>query len=153
MSVGGEQWSWGAVPTGDGATRFRLWAPGQRRLYLKSEKTGAPLAMHAVGDGWFERVTDAVKTGAGYRFVLESGEAVPDPASRAQFGDVHGASVLVDHDSYVWAETRWRGRPWHEADRRTRTRQRSCCRWFRTGVWFPGTDGLRRRRGTPIEMS
>ena len=115
MSVGGEQWSWGAVPTADGATRFRLWAPGQRRLYLKSETTGATLAMHAVGDGWFERVTDAVKIGAGYRFVLESGEAVPDPASRAQFGDVHGASVVVDHDSYVWAETGWRGRPWHEA--------------------------------------
>ena len=115
MSVGGEQWSWGAVPRGDGATRFRLWAPGQKRVHVRSEAIGAALQMDAIGEGWFERVTDAVKVGAGYRFVLESGELVPDPASRAQFSDVHGASVVVDHDSYSWAEAGWRGRPWHEA--------------------------------------
>ncbi len=115
MIVGSEQWSWGAVPRGDGATRFRLWAPGQRRVRVRSEATGETLAMDAVGEGWFERVTDAVKVGVGYRFVLENDEVVPDPASRAQLSNVHGASVVVDHNNYAWAEAEWRGRPWHEA--------------------------------------
>ena len=39
---------------------------------------------------------------------------VPDPASRAQDGDVHGASIVVDPDAYAWRCAQWRGRPWHE---------------------------------------
>ena len=39
---------------------------------------------------------------------------VPDPASRAQAGDVHGASVVVDPSAYRWRNEQWRGRPWKE---------------------------------------
>ena len=65
-------------------------------------------------DGWFE--TEA-ECGAGtkYHYVLQDGTAVPDPASRGQYGDVHGESIVVDPQSYRWRETNWRGRPWHEA--------------------------------------
>ncbi|GLQ54156.1 malto-oligosyltrehalose trehalohydrolase [Devosia nitrariae] len=42
------------------------------------------------------------------------GDRIPDPASRLQHDDVHGPSVLVDHDTYAWGVP-WTGRPWHEA--------------------------------------
>ena len=38
----------------------------------------------------------------------------PIPPSRAQHGDVHGASIVVDPPSYHWRHPDWRGRPWHE---------------------------------------
>jgi malto-oligosyltrehalose trehalohydrolase len=51
---------------------------------------------------------------ARYRYRLASGEAIPDPASRAQIDDVHGFSVVVDPRAYRWRHPDWRGRPWHE---------------------------------------
>ena len=38
-----------------------------------------------------------------------------DPAARAQVGDVHGPSRLVDPAAYRWRTGGWRGRPWEEA--------------------------------------
>ena len=49
-----------------------------------------------------------------YRYLLGSGLAVPDPASRSQADDVHGPSVVVDPRAYRWRNPSWRGRPWHE---------------------------------------
>ncbi len=39
---------------------------------------------------------------------------MPDPASRFQPEDVHGASVVVDPRAYAWQQPDWCGRPWHE---------------------------------------
>ena len=50
-----------------------------------------------------------------YSFVLADGMRVPDPAARAQIGDVHGPSRLVDPHAYAWRTRGWRGRPWEEA--------------------------------------
>jgi len=40
---------------------------------------------------------------------------VPDPAARAQQGDVHGPSLLIDPHGYGWESWNWQGRPWEEA--------------------------------------
>jgi maltooligosyltrehalose trehalohydrolase len=40
---------------------------------------------------------------------------VPDPASRAQDGDLDRHSVVVDPLAYQWQQTSWQGRPWSEA--------------------------------------
>ena len=50
-------------------------------------------------DGWFTVETDLVKPGEGYSFVLADDLKVPDPAARAQLGDVNGPSRLVDPDA------------------------------------------------------
>ena len=47
-------------------------------------------------------------------FVLADGLRVPDPASRYQPDDVHGASQLWDAASYAW-QVPWSGRPWRDA--------------------------------------
>ena len=39
---------------------------------------------------------------------------MPDPASRFQPDDVFGPSEVIDHASYSWRASDWRGRPWHE---------------------------------------
>jgi malto-oligosyltrehalose trehalohydrolase len=39
---------------------------------------------------------------------------VPDPASRAQKGDVNGPSVVIDHRRYAHVNRGWKGRPWEE---------------------------------------
>ena len=103
--------TWGANILGDGRARFRLWAPDEKQLRVRTDTGDLP--MEAVGDGWFELVTDQVPVGAGYSFVLDDDSVVPDPASRAQTGDVHGPSRLVDPGAYQW-RTEWSGRPWRE---------------------------------------
>ena len=40
---------------------------------------------------------------------------MPDPASRYNPDDVHGASEVIDPAAFDWQDTAWRGRPWEEA--------------------------------------
>ncbi|MYZ47947.1 malto-oligosyltrehalose trehalohydrolase [Propylenella binzhouense] len=105
--------SWGAIPTEGGGARFRIWAPSHSAMTLRAEGRG-DLPMRQAEGGWFELETDAVPVGGGYRFVLPDGFAIPDPAARAQIGDVHGPSRLVDPKAHVWRTADWKGRPWGE---------------------------------------
>lgn len=93
-------------------TRFRLWAPDCERVALLLEGE-APQPMQRDADGWF---SCEARCGAGsaYRFQLENGLRVPDPASRRQRNDVHGPSLVCDAAAYRWQQPGWRGRPWHE---------------------------------------
>jgi len=104
--------TWGANLLADGRARFRLWAPDEPTLCLRTPE--GDIAMEPAGGGWFEIVTDKVPVGGAYAFVLPDGFAVPDPAARAQAGSVHGPSKLVDPAAYAW-RTDWTGRPWEEA--------------------------------------
>ncbi len=40
--------------------------------------------------------------------------SVPDPASAFQPEDVFGPSELIDHESFAWRASDWRGRPWQD---------------------------------------
>lgn len=104
---------WGADFIGAGKVRFRIWAPGLESLTLRLD--GNDAAMSRDEEGWFELTVTGVEAGARYGFVLPDGRVVPDPAARAQDGDVHAASLVVDPAAYAWRETRWKGRPWREA--------------------------------------
>lgn len=101
----------------DGRIRFRLWAPEQRapKLQLSDGATEYVLPMQACGEGWFDVLTERARTGQHYRFRLDDGLAVPDPASRFQPQDVHGPSELIDPATYYWEHGQWRGRSWKDA--------------------------------------
>jgi maltooligosyltrehalose trehalohydrolase len=101
----------GARPTTDGAS-FRLWAPAAKRVDLLLEKSQA---MQRGEDGWFSADVPGVKAGARYKFRIDDEIDVPDPASAFQPDDVSGPSEVIDHSSYSWRASHWRGRPWHEA--------------------------------------
>jgi maltooligosyltrehalose trehalohydrolase len=105
---------WGAELV-DGGARFRLWAPAQEAVALLVADTDRALPMEPSDAGWFEITTDAVNVGRGYSFELADGNLVPDPSARAQMGDIHGFSRLVDPRAYQWRTPDWKGRPWEEA--------------------------------------
>lgn len=91
---------------------FSLWAPHHASVSLVIDGN-APLQMLA-DDGWHRFALAAATAGTRYRFELPDGLRVPDPASRFQPEDVHGASEIVDPQDYRWGTPTWRGRPWHE---------------------------------------
>jgi len=94
-------------------TRFRLWAPAQHAVAVQVEGLG-PVPMTRNENGWFSAEAEC-GAGARYRYRLDDGRLVPDPAARAQGDDVHGPSVVVDAASYRWRHADWRGRRLHEA--------------------------------------
>ncbi len=100
----------GARLTAAGAL-FRLWAPAAKRVDLLLDKSRA---LQRADDGWFCGEISGIKAGACYKFRIDDEIDVPDPASAFQPDDVSGPSELIDHSSYRWRATDWRGRPWYE---------------------------------------
>jgi 1,4-alpha-glucan branching enzyme/maltooligosyltrehalose trehalohydrolase len=73
------------------------------------------LPMDRLTDGWFQLDTSQASPGALYRYRIDGGLRVPDPAARANPDDVHGPSQVIDPAGFNWQDTDWRGRPWIEA--------------------------------------
>ncbi len=107
----------GCVPLQAGGVRFRLWAPSARRVALKLEEAGSNvlLPMQTGDGGWHQLDCPQAAAGTRYRFQIDGGVLVPDPASRANPDDVHGASLVVDSLAFDWEDADWRGRPWEDA--------------------------------------
>ncbi|QOJ23193.1 MAG: malto-oligosyltrehalose trehalohydrolase [Gammaproteobacteria bacterium] len=104
----------GAEFTQENQVRFRLWAPSAARvLLLVGNET--PVSMHAVEGGWYEWISPQAQAGSRYRYQIDSGLCVPDPASRYNPDDVHGASQVIDPAAFDWQDDDWCGRPWEEA--------------------------------------
>jgi maltooligosyltrehalose trehalohydrolase len=101
----------GAEARDDGITRFRLWAPGARsvELWLEDQKRALPMPRDIAG--WAELTAREVPPGSRYRFRIDGDLLVPDPASRFQPDDVHGASEVVDPRAYAWSDAEWAGLP------------------------------------------
>ena len=101
-----------------GGVRFRLWAPAARRIEVGVGSTESALAWRAMQrdtDGWFDQTIDGLPAGTRYSFRVDGGSIVPDPASRYNPNDVHGASAVVDPLAYEWRDENWRGRRWDDA--------------------------------------
>lgn len=108
----------GAEFTDDGRVRFRLWAPGARRVELSLDDgrgVAQILPMARDGDGFHEVITDQAHAGSLYRYRINGENEVPDPASRLNPHDVHGPSQVVDPTEFEWTDDSWTSRPWHEA--------------------------------------
>ncbi|MCW5700947.1 MAG: malto-oligosyltrehalose trehalohydrolase, partial [Rhodospirillales bacterium] len=105
----------GAATTNAG-TRFRLWAPDcdTVSLCLEGPRIDREIPLQRDAEGWCEAVIEDAGAGTRYRYRIDGGILVPDPASRFQPDDVHGASEVVDPATYIWQHADWRGRPWEE---------------------------------------
>jgi maltooligosyltrehalose trehalohydrolase len=110
----------GAAPA-EGGARFRLWAPGAKTvdLCLGAGRGEEIVPMRRAEGGWFDVSRPGARAGERYRYRIHTdlrGDLrVPDPASRFNPDDIHGASELVDPLGYEWNDGAWRGRPWEEA--------------------------------------
>lgn len=96
--------------------RFRLWAPDCQSvsLCLDGQQATTETPMQRSETGWYETVVAEAGPGTRYRFRIDGDLRVPDPASRFQPDDIHGASEVIDPASYSWQHDAWRGRPWEE---------------------------------------
>ncbi|WP_029587279.1 malto-oligosyltrehalose trehalohydrolase [Bradyrhizobium sp. URHD0069] len=100
----------GARLTADGAS-FRLWAPAAKRVDLLLERAQP---MRRSEGGWFAADVSGARAGVRYKFRIDDEVDVPDPASAFQPDDISGPSEVIDHASYPWRASNWRGRPWQD---------------------------------------
>jgi len=108
----------GAELTDDGRVRFRLWAPGARKVDLSLDDgkgVAQVLPMTRLDDSYYEVITEKARAGSLYRYRINGENEVPDPASRLNPEDVHGPSQVVDPTDFNWTDDGWHSRPWHEA--------------------------------------
>lgn len=105
----------GASVLDTGGVRFALWAPGVEQIVLELGSDAVALSMARTADGWHRLDLANARAGDRYCFLLPNGLRVPDPASRFNPDDVHGASQVIDQQAYAWRDGAWHGRPWEES--------------------------------------
>jgi maltooligosyltrehalose trehalohydrolase len=87
----------GAVPFAGDGVEFSVWAPSASRVAVRTG--GADHELDPVGGGSF---AGAAPAGAGddYLYVLDGGDALPDPCSRSQPEGVRGPSRVLDTSAF-----------------------------------------------------
>jgi maltooligosyltrehalose trehalohydrolase len=99
----------------DGSCIFKLWAPAAIRMVLYiSFPAERRLEMERTEDGFFIIQLANITPGTRYCYIPEDNIAYPDPASFHQPEGVHQASAVVDHHSFVWNDSSWKGIPQQE---------------------------------------
>lgn len=96
-----------------GGTTFRVWAPEAATLnVVLASGVAQPLAPEA--DGWWSGTVAEAGHGTRYRFRIDDGEPMPDPASRFQPDGPDGPSMVVDPGRYSWGDAGWQGASRHD---------------------------------------
>jgi malto-oligosyltrehalose trehalohydrolase len=103
----------GAQVLPGGGVRFALWAPAARAVELCLDEH-PPIRVAQDADGWAGVDVPHARAGSRYRYRIDGRHLVPDPASRFQPDDVHGASEVIDPTAFAWRDGAWRGRAWEE---------------------------------------
>ncbi|VTU01972.1 -alpha-glucan branching protein : Malto-oligosyltrehalose trehalohydrolase OS=Desulfovibrio sp. U5L GN=DesU5LDRAFT_0871 PE=3 SV=1: Alpha-amylase: Alpha-amylase: DUF3459 [Gemmataceae bacterium] len=91
-------------------THFRVWAPIRSKVEVVVEG-GPTVPLRAEPDGYFAGFAAGVRDGALYRFRLDGGPVLADPASRFQPDGPHGPSQVVDPHRFEWTDAKWPGVP------------------------------------------
>jgi len=101
-------WPIGAeVIHGEGA-RFRVWAPACQSVDIAPEG-GDPIPLAREQSGYFSALLPGAAPGLRYRYRLDAGDLLPDPASRFQPEGPHGPSEIIDPSVFPWSDQAWRG--------------------------------------------
>ena len=87
----------------------RIWAPLATVVTVQIAQKES-LALIQEKWGYWSLVTDQIKPGDKYWFILDGKQQLPDPASLAQPDDVHGASMAIDL-CYDWKDENWENIP------------------------------------------
>ena len=101
----------GPHPTREGVWEFLLWAPYSTGVSIHFSESDRIEPMKATGDGYHRAEIEELRAGSSYRYRLEDGRELPDPASRFQPEGVHGPSQLVDTGAFRWSDQGWKGIP------------------------------------------
>ena len=100
----------GAFP-GAGGVTFTVWAPeiGSVALHVEGESEARQMAPDT--SGYHHLTAPDLGPGTRYRYALDGGVPLPDPASRAQPGGVHGPSEVIDLGAHRWGDGDFECRP------------------------------------------
>jgi len=91
-----------------GAVTFRVWAPRCRSVDVVVDgRAIEPLAPRE--GGLFETSLEGVAEGARYKYRLDATRYRPDPVSRFQPEGIHGPSVAIDPNRFVWTDQEFAG--------------------------------------------
>jgi maltooligosyltrehalose trehalohydrolase len=97
----------------DGGVRFRVVAPAGARVSLVLESEGSrvvPMVPPMPGEaGRHTCFVPGLRAGALYRYRIDDGSPLPDPASRFQPDGPHGPSEVIDPTTYLWRDADHRG--------------------------------------------
>ena len=105
----------GAMPLPDGSVRWTVWAPRARRVELILAGPNVRVRpMAPTGRGFFTHAEPNVSAGERYRFRLDGGRELPDPASRWQPDGVAGPSAILRTADFPWRARDWRGMERHD---------------------------------------
>jgi maltooligosyltrehalose trehalohydrolase len=100
----------GAEARRGGGVHFRVWAPKRRRVSVVLEgASGGERPLDPEGNGWFSAFVGDASAGMRYRYRLDGGRPLPDPASRFQPDGPHGPSEVVDPSRFRWTDGDWPG--------------------------------------------
>lgn len=98
----------GAFVEPENRTRFVVWAPEKAKMEVEVE--GKNLTMKKGEFGYWIATADSITTGARYKFKVDGGKLLPDPASCFQPDGVHGYSEVIDRN-FNWMDQQWKGLP------------------------------------------
>lgn len=91
--------------------QYRVWAPKFSTVSVEVHRDGKvrKIILSPAGEGYFAGSDPEGRPGDAYGYRLnQSDKLFPDPASHAQAADVHGLSLVVDHDSFRWTDQGWK---------------------------------------------
>ncbi len=102
----------GAHYLGDGRCRFMVWAPQAQKVEVSLQSPPSQkFALERGERGYWSGVFTNIPSGARYYYVLNEELKRPDPASHYQPEGVHRFSEVVDHASFSWTDSEWKGLP------------------------------------------
>lgn len=99
----------GATKEDIGVT-YRVWAPDHENLSVEirsTNNTSRRFPLKREEGGYHAGHDEKGKAGDRYGYRIGEGGLLPDPASRAQDGDVHGLSIVVDPRKFPWTDANW----------------------------------------------
>jgi len=100
----------GANYLGGGRCEFTVWAPFLNKVDLKIISPEKKVfSLQKDKKGYWKTVGEEVFPGSLYLYSLNGERDRPDPASHFQPQGVHGASQVVDHNSFNWEDKSWKG--------------------------------------------
>ncbi len=91
--------------------QYRVWAPKFSTVSVEVHRDGKvrKIILSPAGEGYFAGSDPEGRPGDAYGYRLnQSDKLFPDPASHALAADVHGLSLVVDHDSFRWTDQGWK---------------------------------------------
>ena len=94
----------GASPRPDGGCWFAVWAPDTASVTVHLDGPGARVIELSPGGGYHQGLIPGCPPGTRYRYSLDGGALLADPASRSQPDGVHGSSEVFDPRAHRWQD-------------------------------------------------